>query len=283
MTQSLNKFFGVCALLVAMLSGCTSLNKAPVDDGKSTMVSPYPPLPKDCTQTWTVHKGDTLIGIALDTGADYRDIAAMNQLTNPNIVQLDRTICVRRSSSKANGKNIKPIVHASTVAATTAVASKPLADKSSDLTKAPPVAKKPAEEMPSTSTATAAAMADGVKFAWPAKGKVIAGFNESSNKGINIAGKMGEPVEAAADGKVVYAGSGLRGYGNLVIIKHDNNYLTAYAHNSKILVKEGETVKRGQRIADMGDSDTDTVMLHFEVRRQGKPVDPMKFLSQRGS
>ena len=94
---------------------------------------------------------------------------------------------------------------------------------------------------------------------------------------------MGEPVDAAAEGKVVYAGSGLRGYGNLVIIKHENNYLTAYAHNSKILVKEGEMVKRGQRIADMGDSDAESVMLHFEVRRQGKPVDPMKFLNHRGS
>ena len=112
---------------------------------------------------------------------------------------------------------------------------------------------------------------------------MVAGFNDASNKGINIAGKMGEPVDAAADGKVVYAGSGLRGYGNLVIVKHDGNYLTAYAHNSKILVKEGDAVKRGQRIADMGDSDADSVMLHFEVRRQGKPVDPLKFMSQRGT
>jgi len=154
-------------------------------------------------------------------------------------------------------------------------------DKAADNDKAAPVNKKSVEEMPSTAAATNAAMADGVKFAWPAKGKVVAGFNESSNKGINIAGKMGEPVDAAAEGKVVYAGSGLRGYGNLVIIKHEGNYLTAYAHNSKILVKEGETVKRGQRIADMGDSDADMPMLHFEVRRQGKPVDPMKFLNQQ--
>ena len=271
MTQSQKTIWIPSVLLLALLAGCTSLSKAPVDDGsKSATVSPYPPLPKDCTQTWTVKKGDTLIGIALDAGSDYRDIAAMNQLSNPNIIQLDRTLCVRRLASKTAKK-------ASPVPAST----KPTSVR--DVTPSELPAKKPTEDMPSTSAATAAAMADGVKFAWPAKGKVIAGFNDSSNKGINIAGKLGEPVDAAAEGKVVYAGSGLRGYGNLVIIKHDGNYLTAYAHNSKILVKEGEMVKRGQRIADMGDSDADTAMLHFEVRRQGKPVDPMKFLSQRSS
>ena len=272
MTLSVNKIWVGSALLVAMLAGCTSLSKAPVDDGKSSATSPYPPLPKDCTQTWTVRKGDTLIGIALDAGADYRDIAAMNQLANPNIIQLDRTLCVRRAAKNSK----KPSV------ATTSPNAK-TTDKTTQNDKPVTVSKKPVEDMPSTSAATAAAMADGVRFAWPAKGKVIAGFNESSNKGINIAGKRGEPVDAAADGKVVYAGSGLRGYGNLVIIKHEGNYLTAYAHNSKILVKEGESVKRGQRIADMGDSDADTAMLHFEVRRQGKPVDPMKFLTQRGT
>ena len=268
MTQRIRNLLIGCVLL-SLLAACTSLSRAPVDDGKTA--SPYPPLPKDCTQTWTVKKGDTLIGIALDAGADYRDIAAMNQISNPNIIQLDRTLCVRRSAQKSVRKpastNMPPATKAD--------------QATKDSNKPAPV--KPVDEMPSTSSATAAALADGVKFAWPAKGKVVAGFNDSSNKGINIAGKMGEPVDAAAEGKVVYAGSGLRGYGNLVIVKHENNYLTAYAHNSKILVKEGETVKRGQRIAEMGDSDADSVMLHFEVRRQGKPVDPLKFLSQRGT
>lgn len=257
---------------MASMLGCTSVNRAPVDDPSKSTVSPYPPLPKDCSQTWTVKRGDTLIGIALDAGADYRDIAAMNQLSNPNIIQLDRTLCVRRAAQKTSKK---PATGSSPPTAKT----DPQIKENMKAT-APA---KPVEDMPSTSAATSAAMADGVRFSWPAKGKVVAGFNESSNKGINIAGKMGEPVDAAADGKVVYAGSGLRGYGNLVIVKHENNYLTAYAHNSKILVKEGDPVKRGQRIADMGDSDADAVMLHFEVRRQGKPVDPMKFLSQRGT
>ncbi|MBU3657321.1 MAG: LysM peptidoglycan-binding domain-containing protein [Rhodocyclaceae bacterium] len=255
-------------LVATVLAGCTSMSRAPVDDG-SKVASPYPALPKDCTQTWTVKRGDTLIGIALDAGADYRDIAAMNQLANPNIIQLDRTLCVRRGAQKT----AKKVASSNSAAAKT--------DQVKENSK--PMTVKPVDDSPSTAVATQAAMADGVRFAWPAKGKVVAGFNESSNKGINIAGKMGEPVDAAADGKVVYAGSGLRGYGNLVIVKHEGNYLTAYAHNSKILVKEGEAVKRGQRIADMGDSDADSVMLHFEVRRQGKPVDPMKFLTQRGT
>lgn len=269
--RRLGHYISMGLVLMASLVGCTSLNRAPVDDGSKSAVSPYPPLPKDCTQTWTVKRGDTLIGIALDAGADYREIAAMNQLSNPNIIQLDRTLCVRRTAQKATKKP--------------AAGAPPQTGKADAVPKdtSKPVTPKAVDEVPSTAAATSAAVADGVKFAWPAKGKVVAGFNESSNKGINIAGKMGEPVDAAADGKVVYAGSGLRGYGNLVIVKHENNYLTAYAHNSKILVKEGEPVKRGQRIADMGDSDADSVMLHFEVRRQGKPVDPLKFLSQRGT
>ena len=266
MRQGVKNVFWVGVALL-LLAGCTSMSRAPVDDGSKT-ASPYPPLPKDCTQTWTVKRGDTLIGIALDAGADYREIATMNQLANPNIIQLDRTLCVRRGGQKSAKKTAPNNVPQ---------------NKADQVKDNKPMPVKPVDDAPSTAAATQAAVADGVKFAWPAKGKVVAGFNESSNKGINIAGKMGEPVDAAADGKVVYAGSGLRGYGNLVIVKHDGNYLTAYAHNSKILVKEGDAVKRGQRIADMGDSDADSVMLHFEVRRQGKPVDPMKFMAQRGT
>lgn len=116
---------------------------------------------------------------------------------------------------------------------------------------------------------------------WPASGPLIASFNGSSSKGIDIAGKAGDPVYAAANGKVVYAGHGLRGYGNLVMLQHANGYLTAYAHNQKILVSEGAQVKQGQKIAEMGSSDTDRVKLHFEVRQQGTPFDPMGFLPKR--
>jgi len=116
---------------------------------------------------------------------------------------------------------------------------------------------------------------------WPAAGPVVSGFDESRNKGLSISGKAGDAVLAAADGRVVYAGSGLRGYGNLVIVKHNNTYLTAYAHNQTLLVKDDEPVRRGQKIAEMGSSDADQVKLHFEIRRQGKPVDPAKLLPPR--
>jgi lipoprotein NlpD len=110
---------------------------------------------------------------------------------------------------------------------------------------------------------------------------VLAGFDEQKNKGIDIAGRAGDPVVAAADGRVVYAGAGLRGYGNLIILKHNNTYLTAYAHNQTLLVKEDQAVRKGQKIAEMGSTDTDRVKLHFEIRRQGKPVDPTRYLPPR--
>lgn len=118
-----------------------------------------------------------------------------------------------------------------------------------------------------------------LSWSWPTKGKVISGFNDSGNKGIDIAGTKGQPILAAAPGKVIYSGSDLRGYGKLVIVKHNNTYLSVYANNSNILVKEGQQVSAGQKIAEMGDSDSNTVKLHFEIRQQGKSVDPAKFLA----
>src|SRR5512135_23325 len=145
----------------------------------------------------------------------------------------------------------------------------------------PPAAAGP-QAVPSTTAPSAAAPMPGddqLNWMWPAKGKVIAQFSDTSNlKGIDIAGTAGEPVYASAAGRVVYAGSGLRGYGKLIIIKHNAAYLSAYAHNQNILVKEGQQVARGQKIADMGSTDASRVMLHFEIRRFGKPMDPEKFL-----
>ena len=126
-----------------------------------------------------------------------------------------------------------------------------------------------------------AAPDDELGWIWPAAGAVLAGFDEVKNKGLDIAGVAGEAVLAAADGRVVYVGAGLRGYGNLIILKHNNTYLTAYAHNQSLLVKEDQSVRKGQKIAEMGSSDADRVKLHFEVRRQGKPVDPAKYLPAR--
>jgi lipoprotein NlpD len=129
--------------------------------------------------------------------------------------------------------------------------------------------------------AEAAVADDEISWAWPVTGSILAGFDEVKNKGLDLGGAAGDAVLAAADGRVVYAGSGLRGYGNLIILKHNNTYLTAYAHNQALLVKEDQSVRKGQKIAEMGNSDSDRVKLHFEVRRQGKPVDPVKYLPAR--
>ncbi len=137
------------------------------------------------------------------------------------------------------------------------------------------------EAKPEARPAEAAASGDEIAWIWPANGKTLVNFSEGGSKGVDIAGKTGDPVIAAGDGKVVYSGTGLRGYGKLVIIKHNNTYLSAYAHNQNILVKEGQSVSKGQKIAEMGNTDADQVKLHFEVRRQGKPVDPLKYLPPR--
>jgi lipoprotein NlpD len=137
------------------------------------------------------------------------------------------------------------------------------------------------ESRPDASAGDAASGSEDVAWIWPASGKLIATFSEGGNKGIDIGGKAGDSVLAAGGGKVVYSGTGLRGYGKLVIVKHNNTYLTAYAHNQNVLVKEGQSVSKGQKIAEMGNTDADQVKLHFEIRRQGKPVDPLKHLPQR--
>jgi lipoprotein NlpD len=134
---------------------------------------------------------------------------------------------------------------------------------------------------PAPAASAAATGDDEINWIWPTNGTVIAGFDDVKNKGLDISGNAGDPVLAAADGRVVYVGAGLRGYGNLIILKHNNTYLTAYAHNKTLLIKEDQTVRKGQKIAEMGSSDADRVKLHFEVRRQGKPVDPAKYLPAR--
>jgi lipoprotein NlpD len=146
---------------------------------------------------------------------------------------------------------------------------------------APVAAPAPVATPATPAPAVAASGADDISFIWPSSGSLIAGFDEARNKGFDIGGKAGDPVLAAADGRVVYAGAGLRGYGNLVILKHNNTYLTAYAHNQTLLVKEDQNVRRGQKIAEMGSTDADRVKLHFEIRRQGKPVDPARYLPSR--
>ncbi len=216
---------------------------------------------------YSVRSGDTLTKIALDHGQAWRDIAKWNGLDNPNVIEVDQVLRV-----------VPPVSAEAKAPATQRQASTPqVAQAQTAQQAAPQPTPQTAPQVASPSNTTD----DGLAFAWPHQGAVLAGFDEAKNKGLDFAGKAGDPVMAAADGKVVYAGSGLRGYGNLVILKHNNTYLTAYAHNQTLLVKEDQTVQKGQRIAEMGSTDADRVKLHFEIRKQGKPVDPTKYLPSR--
>lgn len=224
---------------------------------------------------YSVRPGDTLTKIALDHGQAWRDIAKWNGLDNPNMIEVDQVLRVAPPLMEAAAnRQTKPVMAQNQVPPSSATNNTPTPTATSASTSNSPNA------TPSASP-PANASDDGMAFAWPHPGPVLTGFDEAKNKGLDFAGKAGDPVLAAGDGKVVYAGSGLRGYGNLVILKHNNTYLTAYAHNQTLLVKEDQNVTKGQRIADMGSSDSDRVKLHFEIRKQGKPVDPAKLLPAR--
>ena len=296
------------ALAGVLLAGCgTRLNKAPVEDrGTSSnhasspsvqpgtvVATPIKPLPgaenAGKPGYYTVKPGDTLIRIGLETGQGWKDIARWNNLENPNLIEVGQVLRVTSTVPAP------PSAAAAAVAADTGVVTRPVA--SSSIAPAPAASAASAPKAPVSAPASTASAASApaaapaaspaaagdeeVAFIWPASGALLAGFDEVRNKGYDIAGKAGDPVLAAADGRVVYAGAGLRGYGNLIILKHNNTFLTAYAHNQALLVKEDQTVRRGQKIAEMGNTDADRVKLHFEIRRQGKPVDPARYLAAR--
>lgn len=224
---------------------------------------------------YSVRPGDTLTKIALDHGQAWRDIAKWNGLDNPNMIEVDQVLRVAPPVMElAANRQTKPVMAQNPTPANTSTSNTPTPTASS-------AAASSASNAAPSAYAPVNVSDDGMTFAWPHPGPVLAGFDEAKNKGLDFAGKAGDPVLAAGDGKVVYAGSGLRGYGNLVILKHNNTYLTAYAHNQTLLVKEDQSVTKGQRIADMGSSDSDRVKLHFEIRKQGKPVDPAKLLPAR--
>jgi len=269
---------GSAVLLLATLVACSSSPRqpAPVEDrGSARIGSPaaeVKPLPgaenAGKPGYYTVQKGDTLMRIGLDHGQAWRDLVRWNNLGNPDLIEVGQVLRVLPPGAavESTGVVVRPITSTATAPAASAR----------------PMASAPASQNAAPMTQSSAVLpAEDFSIIWPANGQVIAGFDEAKNKGIDIAGKEGDPVLAAADGQVVYAGSGLRGYGNLIIIKHNNNYLTAYDHNQKLLVKEDQKVRKGDRIAEMGSSDADRVKLHFEVRRQGKPVDPQRFLASR--
>ena len=283
---------------VVVLAGCTTQRlsqKAPVVDrssGRPATATPGTTAPAATPGApaaaalpgaenagkpgyYTVRPGDTLIRIALETGQNWRDLQTWNGLANPNLIEVGQVLRVvaptPASMVAASGDPSQP---AAAPVAGGSVASRPLSST--------PAASAPAVVASAPATAPAAASGeDAVAFVWPVSGSVLETYDEVKNKGLDIGGKLGDPVLAAADGRVVYAGAGLRGYGNLIILKHNNTYLTAYAHNQNLLVREDQAVKQGQKIAEMGSSDADRVKLHFEVRRQGKPVDPLGYLPKR--
>lgn len=291
--------------LAAWLAGCTSApQRAPVEDrgpgGPRPPATTPAPVPSGETVKalpgaenagkpgyYTVRPGDTLARIALDNGQTWRDVARWNGLDNPNVIEVGQVLRVLPPQAEAG------TAMARAVPAPGRVETRPIDPRvpaSGAAAVVPPAA--PAAAAASTAAAAAAAAPtaaaprregdEDIAWLWPASGAVLAGFDETRNaKGLAIGGKPGDPVLAAADGRVVYAGSGLRGYGNLVIVKHNNTYLTAYAHNQALLVKEDQPVRRGQKIAEMGSSDAERVQLHFEIRRMGKPVDPAKLLPPR--
>lgn len=276
--SDLNRRVGLCVMATMLaLAGCSSrsLNRAPVEDrtgsvGRAPVMAGPENVPVKQPQGfenagkpgyYTVKPGDTLIRIALEHGQGLQDVVRWSHVENPNHIEVGQVL--RVVPPVETGVVVKPV-------SKPLVAESPASATPADAASAPANAVKPA------------ATADGeINWIWPANGVVLAGFDEVKNKGLDIGGAVGEPVLAAADGRVVYVGAGLRGYGNLIILKHDNVFLTAYAHNRTLLVKEDQSVLKGQKIAEMGNSDADRVKLHFEVRRQGKPVDPAKYLPTR--
>ena len=301
---------GRLLVLAALLTvaGCTSKSPAPVSDRAGTYSA--------TKGTYVVKSGDTIRSIAREFGMDYRELIAMNNIESPDRIAPGKVLKVKSpasASAAAGSAAVAEPISSDVVVAkplggdSAAVEKRPLAAAHTGTLKREPkggkepysdqalaqaqnqpqadsapvvVAAKP-EVQNDEKPAEAATGPDEINWIWPASGKMIGTFSEAGNKGVDIAGKAGDPVVASAEGKVVYSGEGLRGYGKLVIIKHNPTYLSAYAHNQTILVKEGQSVSKGQKIAEMGSSGTDKVKLHFEVRRQGKPVDPLKYLPQR--
>ncbi len=317
-----------------LLAGCMTRPPAPVDERAPFPVFqpptalPAAPPPREAetrVQTYVVKRGETLAQIALDHGLDYRELAAWNNIENPNVIRVGQVLVLSPAGQGAgvpSGVTTAPLVTAPPIGGpgearpsrpnTSTYKSEPKALKLpyseqalAQLNSAPPhspaappvppvqtpppAAAAPGGTPPPTSAVSAPSKSesarvpeiddDKVDWIWPTSGKVIAGFSENANlKGIDIGGKSGQPVLASAAGRVVYAGSGLRGYGKLIIVKHNNTFLSAYAHNREILVKEGQHVNKGQKIGEMGDTDADQVKLHFEIRRLGKPIDPSKYL-----
>lgn len=272
-------------ILVVLVAGCASTPPAPVEDrslggghGSHGSGSTH-----SDGSSYRVQRGDTLYSIAFRNGLDFRELARSNRINPPYTIypgqeiRLNGSSVPRQESTAAAPRSGSPapVVSRNTLASTTAATSKPTASGKPEVVSqsAPPTRPPPTN---STNSAN-------LVWQWPAEGQVVASFvsGDQTRQGINIAGKSGDPVRATADGEVVYSGNGLIGYGELIIVKHDSTLLSAYGHNRRRLVQEGDKIKAGQQIAEMGSSSATRDMLHFEIRKNGKPVDPLGFLPRR--
>ncbi len=276
----------VALMLSLVLSGCSSSSSRGVQvvDRSGGSANTY----RVTKGQYTVRRGDTLYAIASRNGWDWRSLAAHNGISPPYVIHVGQKINFGGSSSSTvETTSRRPVQTVSSAPVSTAPASTntPVATPaptSPPVTQSVPAAPPPVTAPPAT-TPTVEVAKTSAGWAWPTKGTLISRYssNGSLNKGIDIAGDLGQPVLAASGGTVVYAGNGLRGYGELIIIKHNETYVSAYGHNRRLLVREGQQVKVGQTIAEMGSTGTDRVKLHFEIRRQGKPVDPLQYLPNR--
>jgi lipoprotein NlpD len=299
--------YALALLLAAIAAGCAAPRRAPVVERapQAKPATPVKPAPKPVATPesrplfHTVKRGETLYSIALEYGLDYKEIAAWNSI-EPDKVQAGQQLRLTPPDAAVSAAPLKtapPTVEARPLSTPPAAAPGSAMVKSepkgvrvpyseqayaqlAQIKPEAPAAAKPPEPVPPRKSEPAQD-AGGLNWVWPASGKVIVSFNGSTAKGIAIAGKLGQPVFASAAGRVIHSGTGIRGLGKFIVIKHNDAYLSVYAHNSTLLVREGDTVTRGQKIAEMGNSDADQVKLHFEIRRFGKPVDPSKLLPDR--
>ena len=285
---------GSLTLVAALLAGCAAKVPAPVRDGALPPAPSAAPAPAPAQGMHVVRQGETLMGISRQYGVSVRDLVVWNSLPNPNQLSVGQQLRIAtpeesgaRPVAIAQPVEVQPVQPVAVEPAGVPVklepkgGRQPYSDQAWAALQPAPTSPATPPAAPTPPQAGAAAAAQESAWLWPASGALIGTFDEATNKGVDIAGSPGDPVLASASGRVVYSGSGLRGYGKLVIIKHDDNYLTAYAHNQQLLVKEGDAVSRGQKIAELGSTDADRPKLHFEIRRQGRPVDPMKYLPAR--
>jgi lipoprotein NlpD len=256
-------------MLLVVHSACTSTWRAPVESRTHRPATPQAARPTIQAGEYRVQRGDTLYGIAWQSGNDYRSLAVWNGIRAPYHIYPGQTLQLRPPNATRTPPPPTPPV----------ARSEPRRPPGRAPAQRPP-APRPAPQKPPQSAAQASRS---LTWRWPANGQIVSSFkaDDPLRNGIKIAGRSGDPIVAAESGKVVYSGSGLIGYGRLIIIKHNDNYLSAYGHNRTILVDEGDQVTKGQKIAEMGTANSGESLLHFEIRRDGKPVDPQRVLKRR--